>query len=133
MAIIVAAAVAGVFGNGWLSSAEAGGASDLTVRYPRFSRSHSPIELSVEWLPRGAPTLWFDRSYLARFRVESIRPAPAAVAVDAGRIYYTFSSRSPTARIEVDFTLEAKRGGVADGRIGSEGGQEVEWWQLMFP
>src|SRR5688500_10852973 len=75
MAAILAAAAAGLFGHGWLSETEAAAGDALTVRYSRFFRAHSPIELAVEWLPGSQePALWIARSYLDEFEIAEIRP-----------------------------------------------------------
>jgi len=136
MALIVAGAALGMFGNGVLSRVEASAGEIFAVQYPRFFRAHAPLELSVEWLPRqDEVTLWFERSYLDEFEVAEIRPAPAAATADPERIYYTFSVREPGARIGVGFLLKAEHGGVFRGRIGSldRPEVEVEVHQFVFP
>ena len=64
MAATMLAAVVGLFGAGWLSTAEATRSDSGTVRYPRFGRAHSPLELEIEWAagPRDA-VLWIERAY----------------------------------------------------------------------
>ena len=134
MAAILAAAAVGLFGHGWLSESESAAGDELIVRYTRFGRAHSPIELSVDWLPRGQePTLWIARSYLDEFEIEEIRPTPSAVTLDAGRIRYSFRSSPPGARVEVKFRLKAQHGGPYRGRIGVDDGLDVEVRQLVFP
>lgn len=133
MAVVVAGAVAGVFGRGWLSETQAAAGEALTVRYSRLSRAHMPDELAVDWLPRdGEAVLWVARSYLDEFEVREIRPPPSAVAGSPDRIYYTFRAREPTARMNVRFTLQASRGGTLRGRLGTND-VEVAIRQLMFP
>jgi len=75
MAATMLAAVVGLFGGGWLSSAETSGTDAATVRYPRFGRAHAPLELEVEWAagPRDA-VLWIERAYLDGFAIEEVRP-----------------------------------------------------------
>ncbi|HSC15908.1 MAG TPA: hypothetical protein VLI71_12360 [Gammaproteobacteria bacterium] len=134
MAAILAAAVVGLFGHGWLSESESAAGDALIVKYSRFCRAHSPLELSVDWLPRGQePTLWIARSYLDEFEIEEIRPTPSAVTLEADRIHYAFRSSQPGARVEVMFRLKAEHGGPYRGRIGVDGGLDVEVRQLVFP
>jgi hypothetical protein len=133
MAAILAAAVVGLFGHGWLSESEAAVGDELIVKYSRFCRAHSPIELTVDWVPRGEqPTLWIARSYLDEFEIEEIRPTPSAVTLEADRIRYAFRSSEPGARAAVTFRLKAERGGPYRGRIGVHG-LDVEVRQLVFP
>ena len=82
MATVALAAALGLFGDGWLSGANASVDGALTVEYPRFSRAEAPLEMTVDWLPRGdKAALWIARSYLDAFAVEEIRPGPAAVSI----------------------------------------------------
>jgi hypothetical protein len=128
------AAGAGLFGNGPLSGRQAAAGDALVVHYPRFSRAHAPLELSVEWLPRQQDAeLWIARSYLDNFEIEEILPPPAAVTIAASRIYYTFGAREPAARIGARFRLKPKHGGRISGRIGSDDDLEVELRQFVFP
>jgi hypothetical protein len=134
MAATTVAAVAGVFGDGPLSGRESAVGGALTVRYPRFSRAHAPLELAIEWLPRQQDAeIWIARSYLDDFAVEEILPPPAAVTVGASRVYYTFRAREPAAPIGARFRLKPKHGGWIDGRIGSPEELEVEVRQFVFP
>jgi hypothetical protein len=134
MAAIVVAAGAGLFGDGWLSGRRASAGDGLTVQYPRFSRAHAPLALTVEWLPQQQDAeLWISRSYLDAFEVEEILPPPADVIVGTSRIYYTFRAREPAARIGVRFRLKPDHGGGINGRIGSAEELGVEVRQFVFP
>jgi hypothetical protein len=135
MAVILAAAAVGLFGgDGWLAESEAAAGDDLIVRYSRFCRARSPVELTVEWVPRTPePKLWIARSYLDEFEIEEIHPAPSAVTLQTDRVDYAFRSGRPAARVEVTFRLKAEHGGPYRGRIGVDDGLEVEVRQLVFP
>jgi hypothetical protein len=135
MAVVLVAAVIGLFGGpGWLSETEAAIGDELIVKYSRFCRAHSPIELTVVWVPRTQePALWIARSYLDEFEIEEIRPTPSAVTLETDRIHYAFRSSRPAARVEVTFRLKAEHGGRYRGRIGVDDGLDVEVRQLVFP
>jgi hypothetical protein len=134
MAAASIAAAVGLFGNGPWSGGQATARDALIVHYPRFSRAHAPLELSVEWLPRQQDAeLWIARSYLDNFDVEEILPTPAGVTIGASRIYYTFRVREPVARIRARFGLRPKHGGRISGRMGSDDELEVEVRQFVFP
>ena len=134
MAAILVAAVVGLFGDGWLGDSEAAVGDELIVKYSRFCRAHTPIDLIVEWAPRAEePTLWIARSYLDEFEIEEIRPTPSAVTLEADRIRYAFRSSPRAARVQVAFRLKAERGGRYRGRIGIDAGPDVEVRQLVFP
>lgn len=133
MGVIAVAGAAGVFGNGWLSAARASN-DDLTVEYPRFSRAHAPLRLTVEW-PATQPetVLWIARSYIDRFDVIEINPPPASVAAGAERIYYAFRARDTRTRVAATFTLEPREAGLLRGSLGVELGPEVEARHWVFP
>jgi hypothetical protein len=134
MAAILAAASVGLFGDGWLSESEAAVGDELVVKYSRFCRAHSPVELSVGWLPRGQePRLWISRAFLDGFEVAEIRPTPSAVTLAPDRMYYAFRSSQPGTPVEVTFMLKAQHGGLYRGRVGSDDGLDLEIRQLVFP
>jgi hypothetical protein len=78
MAATAAAAALGLFGDGWVSAANASAGESLTVEYARFGRTHAPLEMTVEWQPQREAALSIARSYLDAFAIEEIRPAPAS-------------------------------------------------------
>jgi hypothetical protein len=134
MAAALLCAGAGLFGGGWLSDAEATAGDQLTVKYPRFARAHAPIELAVDWLPRQQEaSLWIARAFLDGFEVAEIRPTPSTVTVGHDRIYYTFRTSQPSARVSVTFRLRPAHGGMFRGRIGSDDDLDVEIRQFAFP
>jgi hypothetical protein len=133
MGAVAAAAALGLFGDGWVSEASAS-AGELTVAYPRFARSHAPLEVTVDFSPRGQEAaLWIGRSYLEQIEIEEIRPAPAAVRVGQDRIYYAFATLQAEARVRVTFRLEPQHAGTIRGRMGADDELAVEVRHLVFP
>jgi hypothetical protein len=134
MAVVLLGAALGLFGGGLLSDGEANAGDELTVKYPRFLRAHSPFELTIDWLPRrGEATVWISRAFLDRFEIAEIQPAPSAVTVGRDRIYYAFGASEPHARVAVTFRLRAEGGGAFRGRLGSDDDLDVEVRQFAFP
>jgi hypothetical protein len=132
-ATLVAAAL-GLFGNGWLSGAEATAGEGFTVQYRRFCRARTPLELTIEWQPPAQDAaLWIARPYLDRFEIEEIRPAPLGASIGRDRVYYTFKTLEPGQSVAVRFTLKPAQAGSVIGHIGSDGGLAVEIRQLVFP
>jgi hypothetical protein len=133
MALLTAAGVAGLFGDGWLSRAEGRAGDELTVTYQRYARAHAPLELTLDWLVRRQdPTLWISRSYLDEFTVEDVTPSPLATTAGPDRIYYAFRTVEPEGRARVTFTLKPRNFGGARGRVGSDE-VDVEVRQFVFP
>jgi hypothetical protein len=132
LGVVLIGAALGVFGDGWLSRGHLVDEA-LTVHYARFGRAHSPNDLVVEWQsPEQQGVLWISRSYLDGFSIEEIRPEPESASIGADRVAYTFRVQDATSA-RVRFTLRPERVGVVRGRLGSDGGADVEIRQLVFP
>jgi protein-L-isoaspartate(D-aspartate) O-methyltransferase len=134
MAVIIAGAVAGVFGGGSLSSVEAAAGDVLAARYPRFARADAPLELEIEWTPpQRSTSLWIARAYLDQFEIDEVRPGPAETTFDRDRIYYTFRATEPNERVQVVFRLRPQHGGRFVGSLGVDADARIELRQLIFP
>ena len=139
MLVIVIAALLGLFGDGPLSSAEAGNPeSGLTVRYERFTRMGARHVLDVEIASAqveadSAAQLWIDRSWHEANQVRSIVPEPARSAVVADRIVYSFDAPASAASIMVRFELEARSFGWIRARAGLANGPSLSFGQLAYP
>jgi hypothetical protein len=130
LALFVIAAVAGVFGDGPLSSTRASDASGtLTVSYDRFVRASAVTELvirSPQVIATDEIALWIEHSYLRDVEVASILPEPVRVEQRGGQIFFVFSAARATAPGEYVFRLKPLRAGRLVGTIGiTESGVEV--------
>jgi protein-L-isoaspartate(D-aspartate) O-methyltransferase len=133
MALIVAAAVAGVFGGGSMSYVEVT-VGEVAARYPRFARADAPLDLVVEWTPQARDaTIWVSRAYLEQFAVEEVRPPPSGTTLSSERIYYTFRTERAGDRIRVVFRLRPDHGGRLGGSLGLDAEPTIELRQLIFP
>jgi hypothetical protein len=80
VALILLAALTGVFSGGLLGRATASGAGGLSVDYDRFARYGAPTTILVR-LDReagGEARLRLSRSLLEAFAIERVRPRPEA-------------------------------------------------------
>ena len=136
IAILLLAALAGLFGSGPLSRAEAV-TTGLALDYERLARRHAPHELTVEVGPEattdGTVALWIDQTYLDGYRVESIMPEPESVETGAQRVVFRFAVGDVDAPAQVVFALEPERVGPNQGRLGLAGGPELAFRQFVFP
>src|SRR5690554_1240756 len=95
MALLVLAALAGLFGAGPGASArqESG---PLRVRYRRVVRFYAPTDLIVNYTPaqpQGETVrFWIDRDAFDYFRVEQIVPQPESAQLLPDRILYEFQA-----------------------------------------
>jgi hypothetical protein len=134
---LLIAALAGLLGSGPASAAQAVSPSQrLKVQYQRFVRRGAPASLLVELRQdSGAAVedveLQLSRSYLEDARIEAVTPAPNAAAAGASSLRYRFATRGSVAAFRFD--LVPLSVGVIRGRIQTDGGDAVEFWQMSYP
>ena len=138
MVLIVAAALAGVFGGGPVSDARAGDANLLTINYQRFVRLESPEKITFNVgraAARGGSSVdvWIDRAWLSKHDVNSIVPEPSETRVTQDRVIYHFDVDSTGVPSRIEFDLETKAMGLLKGRAGIAGGNPVTFNQLAYP
>ena len=136
LAVFVAAAGAGAFGDGPLSHArtsEEGGR--LAVEYERFVRASNAAETRVHVPPGGGHgdiRLWIDLRYLDDVDVVAVVPEPYRVEHQGSRVLYMFARADAAAPAEIVFRYEPKRPGRLSGRMGLADGPAAAWRQFAF-
>lgn len=136
--LVVALALAGLFGNGPLSwTTIKSSQGDLDVAYERFGRRGGSQELTVRTTAdaarNGTWELFFSLDYLNALQVTSITPEPESVAADRGGVRFTFSQASPRADLEVTFAVTPTELLSQDGDISLPNGAELTLRQFFFP
>jgi hypothetical protein len=126
MALLVAAAVAGLFGSGPLARAQTE-AAGLKVDYPRFARDGADSELDVRL---EGTRLWIGREVGDHFTVESVTPSPERVRLLPDRWVYEYPGGPPS---RLMLKLRPNRAGRGALRLGVEGAGEVRVAPLVFP
>lgn len=97
--LLVIAAIAGVFGTGWLSS------SSITregtrVTFERLARFEAPMKLIIHAQETdGHVEVRFPQTYLEEVEVDKIVPEPAAQETGNGYVIYTFKAQASSALI----------------------------------
>lgn len=137
MALLVLAALAGLFGSGPLSKVEVRNGA-LQVHHDRVLRNHAPTELNLYLTPTqiqdGMVSFWIDRETIDRFQVEQITPEPASTWLLPDRLVYEFETTEADQPLQVRFYLKPKRTGLLRVRIGEDnGGSRLEFGQLILP
>jgi hypothetical protein len=138
LALVVLAALLGLFGNGILSKANLGDDEmPLQLEYERFGRYKAPMTLKARLGPEavreGEARLWLERSYLNTMQVETIIPEPDSVESSADHLVYVFSTPSSNFPIEVTFFMQSENIGRQTGRVGLEGGPSLSFNQFIYP
>ena len=97
LGVFLIAAVAGVFGSGPLSYAEATSPDSVIVaRYERFARNRAATTLDLT-LRSGTRDvqLGLNATFAERIKIEQITPEPTRVATSGGRHVYEFAAAAP--------------------------------------
>jgi hypothetical protein len=135
--LLILLAALGIFGNGMLSSAQAGQEQDaLWVEYPRFERFehefkvtvHSNVSTSTETEIR----ILVDQRYLEGIKVNRISPAPDREIKEQNGIAYVFQATG-NSPFSADFYMIARKAGSHSGRFELQSGDAVGFSQFIFP
>jgi hypothetical protein len=127
MALLIAAALLGLFGTGPLSRTTAGDeAGPLWLEYERFARLLAPAPLSVHVGPGaergGIIRVWIDRRYLDSVELQEVTPQPDSTAVGAERLIFSFRQAEDEGAAVITFNMRPSRFGSLPGRVGLIGG-----------
>jgi hypothetical protein len=138
LALIILAALLGLFSNGILSQATLGGdEAALQLEYERFGRHKAPMTLKVRLGPKaiqeGRARLWLERNYLNTIKVETITPQPDSVESSANRLIYVFSAPGSNYSVEVTFVVQSEKVGRQAGQVGLAGGPALSFRQFIYP
>jgi len=120
MALVVLAALLGLFGDGPLGQASAGDpAKGLGVSYARFSRFQSTTELAVRFPPESGPEVrvLLSRSFADRVTMKAIVPPPAAHEGGDDAVVYIFRPGQGQSMSSITFSYEPNSSGTLDGWV----------------
>jgi hypothetical protein len=137
MALLIGAALLGLFGPGPLSSTDALSADHLLrIEYNRFGRVSGPTELRVHLAPEatrgGAARLWLDRAYLEGVQIERVTPQPVRVEAGPDRHVFEFAAAKAGQPTAVTFHLKFQRAGSLAGRVGLADQPALEFSQFVY-
>jgi hypothetical protein len=132
VALFLALAVGGLFGNGPLSRAHMDQGAGR-IDYQRFTRYGLLTDLVVTpaATAHGITRVAISGDYLEAVRVERITPEPAAVRMTGASIVYEFASASPGTSIS--FHLRPQRLWRHIATLTIDGGAPLQISQLTYP
>jgi hypothetical protein len=136
LALIVAAALAGLAGSGPFSrESRATHDERILIDYERFVRMQAPSRLrlhfSKEAVRAGELRVWFDRSYIEQTRLEQIMPHPKGTEVGEKRLTYVFAAEDGQSAMII-FDLQFQTFGRVSARVGT-GETAIDLQQLVYP
>jgi hypothetical protein len=132
MALVLAAALLGLFGAGPLSRATAGTEDEaLWVEYDRFSRLLKTTDLKVHATSEsGEVRLWISREYLEKVEISHITPTEDSAEAAQDGVFYVFQSAEP---LTIVIHLRAAQAGLISGEMRLDGGPSQEFTQFIYP
>lgn len=127
---IVAAGLAGIFGNGPLSRASTGGAT-LRLEYERFGRLHQSTKLRC-LISGGQPDIEIalNRGYLNSVRIKTITPEPVQTEAAENWLVYRFAGSAP---MYITFDLKPEDFGSLAGSLRTAAGETLSFHQFIYP
>ena len=138
MALIVLAALAGVFGSGPLARTEiTDHPQTFRLSYDRFGRYEGELVLQLVLSPETTTsnrvTVEIDRTYWTGHAVEHITPEPLISSIGIDGFLYTFETNAPSTPSVIVFRLRPKSIGAMDGLIRVNNAGPLRFHQFMFP
>ena len=137
LALIVCAALAGLFGPGPLSQVTHTDSSGLLqLEHERFARyvGDTSMQLQVRPDPQQPDTaqVWISSDYLSVVNVQQVQPEPDTwTGVGDGVVLaFPVSGSDP---ITVVLQIRPDQVGLLRGAVGAPGGEPIEFWQLVYP
>jgi hypothetical protein len=133
-ALVLIAALLGLFGNGVASRARAE-KSGLSLEYERFGRYQAPSTLELRLSAGGStlPAVWIARDFVDEIEIQQIDPTPELVKVARDRLIYIFNVAQTNDAIAITFHFKPDGYGRARGRVGLMDGPELIFSQFIYP
>ena len=129
VAIVMMAALLGLFGGGPISRASAQG-DGVDISYERFARLQQATRVHISLGPEARSQLALSRRYLDAVHVEQITPEPREIAAAGGWLVYHFTGAGP---ISITFTVTPEHSGGLSGAVQITGGRAVVFEQFVYP
>ncbi len=135
MAILLAAAALGLFGNGVLSGRVLQN-EQFRLEYERFLHFGDLTNLKIEIPPHrseaGIVAVAFSNAYLHQFRIERIVPEPESAA-HGGDTLFWFTATNTGEPVTIQIRLEAQKIGSLEGKISVNGDESYTFQQFVYP
>jgi hypothetical protein len=134
--LVLAAAVAGLFGRGPLSNASKSDPSGkLMVQYDRFERAQAPAEIKIE-LKNPSQELVpvaFNREFVDAIEIKRIDPDPEQIESAPGKLIYYFRPAGGADSIRVLMRFEFQKAGSLSTAISADNSPELHFKQFVYP
>ncbi len=139
MTVVIVAAALGLFGiRGVLSDATvAHDTMTFRLSYNRFARRVAPtfllFEVTQGTTKQESLTIWLNRDYLDRIRIQHITPQPQRVQASGNRMMFTFSVPESDQPAVIRFDLKTDTAGIVRGEAGLGSAAPVRFQTFVYP
>lgn len=135
MLLLIVAAIAGVFGEGALSSATVGDGKQLKIEYERFVHYLAPTVLKIH--TQAGPEdknlhVKINNYFMQAVKVENVVPQPASVETGDGWLSYNFTVDRP-GQITIRFDLTPETIGWLSATVNGGNGKPLSFRQFVYP
>lgn len=127
--LTIAAAILGLFGEGFLSNqtARAGAAQ---VHFEKYARQSGKIKLQISATGvNGRSAISFPLTYIKAFQVEQIVPEPETSFIKEGQVWYVFEASQ---NLQADFYMQPESRGSISGSVWVND-QNIPLHHFIFP
>jgi len=136
LALLLALAALGLFGEGYLSRASVRG-QGVTVEYSRFARRDAlsvlTIRVPASAAQAGEVQIAFNADYVSRLSWQSITPTPQRVDAAAKWVTFHFAASPQPGSLAFIFEAKHRQPGHPHVRVSVPGFPTLEFWQLVYP
>lgn len=138
MALVVIAALLGLFATGPLSGTSATTNDEaLRIEYGRFARheAHSTLhlEISPQAVQNGQVQVHVNQAFVDTWEIESITPEPESSTLEADGITWSFTTGELTDAVRVLIRIRPDDIGIGRGEISLVGGVPLSFRQIIYP
>ncbi len=134
--LLMALAVAGLFGDGPLSHATAS-RDGHALEYERVGYRDTPqtyrLRLGGDVTAGETVRIWLDWETVARMKLEGVVPEPERTVLASDRLILEFTRGEVGGQREILLDFQPNVSGHHTARLGVEGGPEFEVAQLFLP
>ncbi|MGE0405495.1 MAG: hypothetical protein AB7O65_04275 [Candidatus Korobacteraceae bacterium] len=136
LAVILAAAGAGLFGTGPISHAVAT-SQGVKVEYSRFARRDAltrfTVRVPASKVPGNMLRIGIDSPLLKQGTIQRIEPAPERSANGRNHASFTFSLDAQSSEAAVTFEVKPQKIGRQPLNVTVERYSTIELWQFVYP
>ncbi len=136
-ALLIVAALAGLFGSGPLSTRTAGSPADLQVTYERFARLHAPTTFEIRADGRltrdDTLTIALSGDAVRGLELTSTMPPPDSTSVVQDGVLLRFRTDSRPGEITVVLHTKPQKSGSLTSRVTIAGGPAHRISQWIYP